>query len=312
MSSVTPTDEQLSARGWRNALPARWLPMFILLLSVFGVEIAYQRDMAEGQQYQFYLEPLAWVGFATLPALFAMTHSAVWIRLLLLLISPLPKLVCDLVCMWLLQSQFFLPDGEFASWRHVAYEAAQRYQFDLHGFGLISIVMHGATAVCSMFVSSRSTTDVEQTPIKLGSIFEWIYFAFLVALVFMPKLSSWQLVFPSDGSEGVPMITWPNMQILLSPYVLFPLIGVPLVGLLVLAPWRAWWFKALVLIAHLSVMLVFLMPQPPVHWEWIRDLLIDFGPVVLLSLPHWLLIRLAGYRLSAPRGWIRGLRKPST
>jgi hypothetical protein len=304
MNLTKSGDLSSGAADGKSILPTRWSPIVVLVIGVLGVEIAYHRDMAVAQQYQFYLEPLAWVGFCVLPALIAMTHSPVWVRLLSLLLATLLKLVCDLASIWLLKSEFFLPEGEFESSKQVVYEGLQRFVFDLRGFAVVCVVMHASTALCGAFVSSRSTQSAGETTPRLGSTGEWLYFALLVALVFGPQLSPWQSVFSLE-EEGAPILTWWSMQILMTPFVLFPLIGVSFVGLLALAPWNAWSFRAMAAIVHLSVLMVFLFSRKPVDWGLIGGLLFDFGPLVILTLPHWILVRIAGYRLSSPRGWLQ-------
>lgn len=276
----------------RQALPKRWPPILlyaaILLALIFTSNIdqpAFYRGDGRFNPGDFY-----WTGFAVLVALIAMLQIKIRYRLACLLALELFRLFVKLRIT-------AADEVVFSTIPDLIKAVGNQLAIDLVEFGLLSTLAHLISGLFRVHVAAGAPS-----PSRAGnsSIAVWLYFISIIGLICLPQPGridsashmTWE---PFNWRNLLRLLSGPQSQIVLL-----------LIGLLCLIHFRRIWRFAIVLV--LLIIAVEIMP----FWELLRrslrsgewSNLLYFFIDLLQSIPFWLLLRWAGYRLYSPRRWI--------
>lgn len=289
-----------SPRGWRTLFPVRWewLLVYGAILLVLKVWLPTY-DGWQMQSFQFAVRALLWDGVAVIVALVAMMRISIRHRVTVLLAIEVVRLYVTLQGTVVDQTTFLTSRDLFLLLRN-------RLAVDAVDFAFVSLAAHVGTSLCGAFVSPRAPQQSELERGTQGGIAEWAYLAVLVGLVCMPQpkvnLSLSQIIWEPFGMASILRLLFEGQNRLV----------LPLLGLLVLALPRGWRLSVVMLILILAVAsgtpfyyAWWMRPRSTFRWT---DVLRGFSPTFVLmifrSLPFWVLLWVAGYRLYSPRRWI--------
>ncbi len=294
MNSRSPIAEATST-GWRALLPVRWewLLVYGAILLVLKVWLSHF-DAWPMRNVQF-----AWDGVAVIVALVAMMRIPIRYRVAILLVIEVIRLYVTLQGTVVDQTTFLTSRDLFLLLRN-------QLAVDAVDFAFVSLAAHVGTSLCGAFVSPRAPQESELERGTQGGIAEWAYLAVLVGLVCMPQpkvtISLSLMTWEPFGPASILRLLFEGQNRLV----------LPLLGLLVLALPRGWRLSVVMLVLILAVAsgmpfyyAWWMRPRSTYRWS---DVLKGFSPALVLvifrSLPFWILLWAAGYRLYSPRRWI--------
>jgi hypothetical protein len=234
--------------------------------------------------------------FAVLAALVAMSRHSITDRVKLFSALLLAKTV--LCSISVLFSLFYYPHG----WpQFQLYEIARSAFCDLRDFAAVIALAHGLSALTMTFVSPamRETTDVAK--VKQGRIADWLYLVAFVSLAFLKIWPEGTMTINANQEPVFVLMRFdPWYGLITGTQSMSIKLGAVATGLICIslfAHWRVACLMFAVLAAQSIFCSVFVMDENMPFF----GLFGLFFALSLASLPFWLLLRAAGYRLHSPR-----------
>ena len=286
-----------SPSNWQAGLPAFWLP------ALFYFEFSATLRFAFEIHNHFDLGVFCFCVRIVPVALVAMLRAGVRVRVLAMAALMAIDIAFELVA--LIFDDRSLPLVGFL------HELARLGLRDLWAIGVVGAVSHGLTSFLGVFASSREPSEFERTQSMQSRISDWLYFMTLIGLCFLPSLPEWQ---PPPEPGDLPSVKG-VLFVEIGNAILASLVcGVPICGVYILSKRISWRFRFCLLTLLFAVGLgvsgyLFMTLEPKFNlskFDLGREFTIALYSIVLAltSVPFWLFVRAAGYRVYSPRKWI--------
>ncbi len=293
-----------SQSGWRAILPRRWLPIVIDLVVVITLCCVDALLKVPGPSAFSYLSQFAGLFvIASVPVVVmavAMTRSPIWLRMIV--IFGFATIVLAVNCLMMHPRLPILPSISAAL---VDFKEGFHQQIRL--FSRIALFAHLVSALLGAHVSAKTTEAQESSYRWRASIKDWLYFMTLVGLALVPDPKLFRV------EPASILNTWFNdlfsdLFLYLLGFVIAVMIGIQVLGILTLAPLKAWRLR----LAAVSVFVVGSVAFSVYFNHDPKDLLAPLSVFLMTTLyslcstPHWFVLRLSGYRLHLPQRSLEG------
>ncbi len=277
-------------------MPRYWLPMLCYLEVIVGLQVAFALHQGDGMgPFDMLLNALAWSSLYAPLALGAMLGVKIRVRFAIFLGLVTIKT-------FYLYSRAAIQAGGIEQPGLFFYAVAIGALSEMRLGALISVIAHALSSLLGAFATSRSPSEKEISRGGRSEVIEWLYFFTLFGFIFLPSL-------PPLEQSRVIQVSW--LDAWRSPmfrfYMLFSyyiLAGFPLCGILTLLVRPTMLIRATLLLVVIGLPLGALLSTGMREWALDVQVILGFAGGLLASLPHWLLLRCAGYRLYSPRRWI--------
>lgn len=286
----------LRSDSWRAILPARWLPILCYLEVIVGLQVAFALHQGDGMApFDMLLNALAWSSLYVPLVLAAMLGVQIRIRFALFIGLVMLKVVY-LFTRGAIEAGGIEQPGQFF------YSVADGILAEIRIGAFLSVIAHALSSLLGVFATSRSPGEKEISRCGRSEIAEWLYFFVLFGFIFLPSL-------PLLEERRVIEVSW--LEAWSSPMIRFYMLfsyflmsGLPLCGILTLLVRPTMLVRAALLLVVIGLPLGALFSTGMREWVLDGKVILFFAGGLLASIPPWLLLRCAGYRLYSPRRWI--------